>query len=126
MHGVDYTMTCRRMWTLPLAVLLLSGICLTVQLRAEERGKYADPTRFEKEIQAFEAQDARQPPPRQAVLCVGSSTMRMWHADIRHDLAPLTVIARGFGGSTMYDLLHFTDRIVTVYQPRNRGVRGRQ
>ena len=44
--------------------------------------------------------------------------MRMWHSKIHEDLAPLTVIARGFGGSTMFDLLHYTDRIVLPYKPR--------
>ena len=34
------------------------------------------------------------------------------------DLAPLTVIPRGFGGSTMADLLHYVDRVVLKYNPR--------
>ena len=34
------------------------------------------------------------------------------------DLAPLTVIPRGFGGSTMADLLHYVDRVVLKYKPR--------
>ena len=34
------------------------------------------------------------------------------------DLAPLTVIPRGFGGSAMADVLHFVDRVAIAYQPR--------
>lgn len=79
---------------------------------------YEDPARFEDQIAAFEAQDARIPPPENAVLCIGSSSMRGWHDTIDEDLAPLTLIKRGFGGSTMNDLFHFTERIVIPYQPR--------
>jgi lysophospholipase L1-like esterase len=104
------------------AVILTIVLAMT-NLTAEEtalaqQSNYADPARFEDNIREFEAEDAKQSPPRQAVLCVGSSTMRMWHAKIREDLAPLTVVARGFGGSTMNDLLYFSDRIVIAYQPR--------
>jgi len=79
---------------------------------------YADPARFEGEVKKFESADAEQRPPSGAVLCIGSSTMRMWHPAIREDLAPLTVIPRGFGGSTMNDVLHFADRMVLPYKPR--------
>ena len=34
------------------------------------------------------------------------------------DLAPLTVVPRGFGGSTMADVLHYVDRLVLPYKPR--------
>ena len=79
---------------------------------------YADPQRFEASIEAFEAQDLLSPPPEGAVVCVGSSSMRGWHATIAEDLTPLTVIPRGFGGSTMFDALYYTERIVTKYKPR--------
>jgi len=44
--------------------------------------------------------------------------MRKWHTTIRSDLAPLTVIPRGFGGSNMNDALTFADRVVIRYKPR--------
>lgn len=47
--------------------------------------------------------DGKVPRP-DAVLAVGSSSMRLW-VDIRSDLAPLDVIHRGFGGSKMEDVL---------------------
>lgn len=82
------------------------------------RGYTSDPNRFENEIIAFEIQDRTNPPPQNAVLCVGSSSMRGWHPWLADDLAPLTVIPRGFGGSTMNDLLHFADRVILPYRPR--------
>ncbi len=45
------------------------------------------------------------------MVCVGSSSIRMWHGQIADDLAPLTVIPRGFGGSNMNDLLHYVDEL---------------
>jgi lysophospholipase L1-like esterase len=44
--------------------------------------------------------------------------MKGWHKTIRADLAPLTVIPRGFGGSNMNDALHYADRVVLAYKPR--------
>ncbi len=58
---------------------------------------YPDPARFEKDIQAFETEDKTSPPPPGAIVCTGSSSMRMWRS-IHEDLAPLTIIHRGFGG----------------------------
>ena len=78
---------------------------------------YPDPERLSSDIAAFEAADAEAMPPQDATLCIGSSSMRMWHATIARDLEPLTVIPRGFGGSTMYDVIHFAPRIVLPYRP---------
>ena len=80
--------------------------------------EYRSPKRFEKAIQRFEAADRKQPPPQDAIVCIGSSSMRGWQGTIRGDLAPLTIIPRGFGGSNMNDALHYADRIVLRYRPR--------
>ena len=77
-----------------------------------------DPTRFEEAIQRFEAADRETPPPANAILLTGSSSIMYWNEDAPADLAPLTVIPRGFGGSVMNDVLHYLDRVVLKYQPR--------
>lgn len=77
-----------------------------------------DPTRFEAEIQRFEAQDRDNPPPRGAIVLTGSSSITRWNDRSVKDLAPLTVIPRGFGGSVMNDVLHYVDRVVIKYEPR--------
>jgi len=99
---------------------LLIGIACASAIWAQEpmRKSFGDPARFEKTISAFEAADKLAPPPKGAILCKGSSSMRGWHHRIADDLAPLTVIARGFGGSNYYDVLHYADRVVLAYQPR--------
>jgi hypothetical protein len=77
-----------------------------------------DPTRFEAEIQRFEAQDKENPPPRGAIVLTGSSSITRWNDRSVKDLAPLTVIPRGFGGSVMNDVLHYVDRVIIKYEPR--------
>jgi lysophospholipase L1-like esterase len=72
--------------------------------------------RFDSEIAAFEAYDHKNAPPRDPILFVGSSTIRLWQsADAFPDLP---VINRGFGGSTIDDINHYADRIVFKYKPR--------
>lgn len=72
---------------------------------------------WEDEIAAFEASDRQQMPPENAVLFVGSSSIRMWET-LQEDFASVPVINRGFGGSEIEDATHYADRIVTPYAPR--------
>ena len=80
--------------------------------------EYSSPARFEEAIQGFENADRKQSPPQGAIVCVGSSSMRGWHETIKNDLAPLTIIPRGFGGSNMNEALYYADRIVLPHKPR--------
>ncbi len=93
-------------------------LALAAPAAAGEEKTYPAPQRFEKAIAAFEAKDQQTPPVKGGVVCVGSSSMRAWHPTIARDLAPLTVLPRGFGGSNMNDALHYADRIVLRYEPR--------
>lgn len=74
-----------------------------------------DPLVWEEDIVAFEALDAAGAPPRDAILFVGSSSIRLWHT-LTEDMAPLPVIQRGFGGARMHDVVHYADRIITPYR----------
>ncbi len=80
-------------------------------------GFYPPPTLWESEILAFEAQDQIDPPPENAIVVIGSSSINYWDT-IEDDLYPLPIIARGFGGSTMNGAVYYADRIVTVYNPK--------
>ena len=42
---------------------------------------------------------------------MGSSSIRRWDT-IEEDMAPYTVIKRGYGGAHYYDLIHFVDRLI--------------
>ncbi|MBL9173568.1 MAG: hypothetical protein JNL10_08545 [Verrucomicrobiales bacterium] len=88
-------------------------IILAATLGASPR----NPQAFESEILAFEQTDRRTPPPPHPVLFVGSSSILRWtNASAAFPDQP--VLNRGFGGSTMRDLLHSFDRLVLPYRPR--------
>src|ERR1041385_1910372 len=77
----------------------------------------APTNKWEADIKKFEEADRQNPPPKGAVLFVGSSSIRMWK-DVAQDFPETKVINRGFGGSEIADSTYFVDRIVTPYQPR--------
>jgi lysophospholipase L1-like esterase len=72
---------------------------------------------FEKEILAFEAADRTNPPPRGAVLFIGSSSIRLWKT-LAADFPQHAVINRGFGGSQIADSVRYTPRLVLPHRPR--------
>jgi len=71
---------------------------------------------FEADLRAFEARDRESPPPQDAILFVGSSSIRGW--DLDRDFPGLVTLNRGFGGSQMADAAHFADRLIIPYRPR--------
>jgi lysophospholipase L1-like esterase len=96
-----------------LAGLAILMACLFPEARAEEKADFA---RWEEAIAAFEKQDRDRPPPKGAVLFVGSSSIRLW--DLPRSFPETAVINRGFGGSQLADAAHFAPRIVVKYEPR--------
>lgn len=84
---------------------------------ASSQESVPDPfAKWEKDIAAFEAQDAATPPPSGQVLFVGSSSIRGW--DLKESFPELAALNRGFGGSEVADTLHFAGRIVIPYRPK--------
>jgi lysophospholipase L1-like esterase len=77
----------------------------------------ADPARFEKAIAAFEAGDAAKAPPKDVTLFVGASNIRRWES-LPKRFSKTPVLNRGFGGSQISDVVHFADRIVIKYKPK--------
>ncbi len=111
---------------LVLGLLIIVGMGMTVPAMAGQghhtqnnpfSAVYPDPARLAGEVRAFTAADSLAMPEPGALLCLGSSSIRMWHPTLARDLAPRRIIARGFGGSTMLDALHFAPRIVLPYRP---------
>jgi lysophospholipase L1-like esterase len=72
---------------------------------------------FENEIAAFKKQDSISFPQKNAILFVGSSSFRMW-TDVQSDFPGYTIINRGFGGSTLPDVIRYTDDIIIRYHPK--------
>jgi lysophospholipase L1-like esterase len=102
-------------WWLALATGAVLSPCLFAQTPAEKQ--QSPELRWGKEIQAFEEADQTNPPPRGAVLFIGSSTIRLW-TNLAQVFPRHQVINRGFGGSHLSDSVAFVDRIVTPYRPR--------
>ncbi|WP_299758302.1 SGNH/GDSL hydrolase family protein [uncultured Pontibacter sp.] len=72
---------------------------------------------FWNEIQEFKKQDGVQMPPKNAILFVGSSSIRMWK-NMQEMFPKHTVVNRGFGGSNLLDLQRYLNDIVFPYQPK--------
>ena len=73
--------------------------------------------RFESEIVNFEESDRTKMPSKNGILFTGSSSIRMWET-LEKDMAPLPVINRGFGGSTIPEVMKYADRIIFPYEPQ--------
>jgi lysophospholipase L1-like esterase len=73
--------------------------------------------RWEKEIAAIEARDKKAPPPADAALFIGSSSIRMW-STLAKDFGETPVINHGFGGSEIADSTRYFDRLVLPNKPR--------
>jgi lysophospholipase L1-like esterase len=73
--------------------------------------------RLENEIIAFEKQDSILGKPKYDVVFIGSSTFQHWKT-MKEDFAPASVINRGFGGSTIREVIYYSDRILFPYQPK--------
>jgi len=73
--------------------------------------------RWESDIEAFEDTDKTNPPPQNAILFIGSSSIRMW-TDIQNAFSGHEVFRRGFGGSELSDSVAFAGRIVIPYKPK--------
>src|SRR5690349_16186300 len=109
---------------LGLLPLILSSVTIaqqtanTAQQTAKTpQQKANDPTRWEKNIAAFEAQDRENPPPKRALLFIGSSTIVRWKT-LAEDFPEYKTINRGFGGSQIEDSAYYADRVVIPYAPR--------
>jgi lysophospholipase L1-like esterase len=95
-------------------VLFVAAVGLFLEgVKAEDKADFA---RWQKDIAAFERSDKDKPPPKNPILFVGSSSIRLW--DLSKSFPRLPVLNRGFGGSHLADVVHFAPRIVLNYEPR--------
>jgi len=74
-----------------------------------------NPLRFQKEINRFIWQDAKNTFPDQAILFVGSSSIYSWKT--AQAFPTLPVINRGLGGSHISDLNYYYDVVIKKYKP---------
>ena len=72
---------------------------------------------FTGEIKAFKHQDSISFPPGNAILFVGSSSFRKW-TDLQSYFPDVKIINRGFGGSTLPDVIRYEKEIIAPYHPK--------
>ena len=98
------------------AFVLFAGISFSQTISSGNQTTNVSPGRFQSEINDFLRQDSVLFPPAGAWLFTGSSTIRKWD-NLKTDFKGITIIHRGFGGSTMNDLNYYMNKIVTPYKP---------
>jgi lysophospholipase L1-like esterase len=99
--------------------ILILGVLLTGLLSLSQSQVYAQ-TRtapFHDEIEAFRRQDSVQPPPQHAIVFTGSSSFQKWK-DMAAYFPDYPVINRGFGGSSLPDVIRYADKVIFPYHPR--------
>jgi len=71
----------------------------------------------QKDIADFARRDAVQMPAPDGIVLTGSSSFKLWKNAVQ-DLAPLPIVNRGFGGSTLPEVIYYIDETVLRYQPK--------
>jgi lysophospholipase L1-like esterase len=74
--------------------------------------------RWEPAIQKFEEADKLSPPPQNAIVFIGASSIVRWNLKESFPELGSQAINRGFGGSLAADSTRYADRIVIPYKPR--------
>jgi lysophospholipase L1-like esterase len=72
---------------------------------------------FRKEIDAFKKKDSVQMPPANSILFVGSSSFTKW-TDVQDYFPGYPILNRGFGGSSLPDVIRYVDEVIIRYNPK--------
>ncbi len=72
---------------------------------------------FQEEIDVFIKNDSIQMPATNSILFVGSSSFNYWK-DISNYFPGYAIINRGFGGSSLTDIIHFNQETILKYKPK--------
>lgn len=82
-----------------------------------DKYKAAALEKWASELKRIEALDARETDPPNAILFLGSSSIRLWE-DIAADLNPWPVVARGYGGAKFSDLVVLCEQLIRPHKFR--------
>ena len=114
-HLVDRRIRVRVAWLFVLGVLALLVVAAS---RAATQASVAEADRWEPAIRKFEEADKVTPPPQNAIVFIGASSIVRWNLrESFPELGP-QAINRGFGGSLAADSTRYADRVVIPYKPR--------
>ena len=94
---------------------LLCSSCLGQDSDPIAKYREAATKRWDKSISQLEELDKSERDPKNAILYIGSSSIRRW-TTVAEDMAPWPAIRRGYGGAKFSDLAVFVDRLVNPHQ----------
>jgi len=96
--------------------LKILSVCLFLQIATGLFAQTALPP-FWEDIQAFKKKDSINPPAKEQILFVGSSSFTNW-TDVQKYFRKYKIINRGFGGSSLPDVIRYADEIIIPYHPK--------
>jgi lysophospholipase L1-like esterase len=96
-------------------IYILTSAFLFGMLTASAQTSTAIP--FQDEIDAFIKKDSIHMPAANSILFVGSSSFNYWK-DISNYFPGYPIINRGFGGSSLTDIIHFNKETILKYKPK--------
>jgi len=94
---------------------LLLSFFIIAQLAFAQESEKINP--FQPEIDAFAKADKVMMPDEGRILFVGSSSFNYWK-DVNDYFPGKNILNRGFGGSTLLDLIHFSKETIIKYKPK--------
>ncbi len=74
-------------------------------------------TRYQRDIDRYAEQNRALESRECDVLFVGSSSVNLWHT-LEQDMAPMSIIRRSYGGSTIRDMIYNYDIIARGFDPK--------
>lgn len=72
---------------------------------------------FAREFAQFKREDSIKFPAANQILFIGSSSFTIWQ-DVQSYFPTKPIVNRGFGGSTLLDVIHYSDKVIFPYQPK--------
>ena len=96
-------------------IYILTAAFLFGMLTATAQTTTAIP--FQDEIDVFIKKDSIAMPAANSILFVGSSSFNYWK-DISNYFPGYPIINRGFGGSSLTDIIHFNQETILKYKPK--------
>lgn len=94
-----------------LIIFLIISLLVGYSIPAQENIPYWN------EVQAFKKQDSISFPVANQILFIGSSSFTIWK-DVQNYFPEHKILNRGFGGSSLTDLIYYVDDVIIKYKPK--------
>ncbi|MCX6316512.1 MAG: GDSL-type esterase/lipase family protein [Bacteroidetes bacterium] len=72
---------------------------------------------YAEEIRAFKEKDSIAMPAKGQILLAGSSSFTLWR-DVQNYFPAYPILNRGFGGSSLTDLIYYAEEVIFKYEPK--------